>query len=281
MSDAPLLSILSNGVLTLTLNRPDKMNAFTPAMNGLIADAFDAASENDEVRVIVLTGAGRAFCAGADITNGAQSFDATMFGGDSGPRAAGRFIESIFNCKKPSIAAINGAAVGVGLTMALPCDFRIVADEAKLGFVFTRRGLAPEAGCAWFLPRLVGMAQALKWCIGGQLFSAAEARAAGLATETAPASDVLDRALALAADIAANTSPVAVAVTRQLLWRFSGDETPERLLGIDGQLNAELGMGADVMEGVSAFMEKRSADFPGRASRDMPAAYPWWTPYEG
>lgn len=275
-----IASSLVDGILTLTLDRPEKLNAFTPQMNNELADAFDAASEDDDVRVIVVTGRGRAFCAGADISGGGDSFggqSGEMFGGEGGPRAAGRFVESIFRCKKPSIAAINGPAVGVGLTMTLPMDIRLAADDAKLGFVFTRRGLAPEAAAAWFLPKLVGLPHALRWCLTGEMFGAAEALAAGLVSASHPKDELLAHACELARVIADNTAPVATAVTRALLWRGELLDDPGLLLEIDGGINAELSAGPDVAEGVSAFFEKRHAQFPGRASVDMPAVYPWWT----
>ncbi len=272
---------LQDGVLTLTLNRPEKLNAFTPQMNEEMADAFDAASENDDVRVIIVTGAGRGFCAGADISAGAGAFgkDAgETFGGDRGPRAGGRFVEAIFNCKKPSIAAINGPAAGVGITMTLPMDIRLIADTAKVGFVFTRRGLVPEAACAWFLPKLVGLPQALRWCLSGAPFDAQEALRGGLVAEVLAPEKLLARAHEIAREIVENTSPIATAITRQLFWRVDRFDTPGPVLEIDGGFNALLGQGADVAEGVAAFIEKRQPHFTGSAQTGMPSGYPWWTP---
>ena len=277
----PVLTKIADGIMTVTLNRPERLNAYTAAMGEALAAAFDAASADDSVRVVVVTGAGRAFCAGADMGSGSDSFGgdgARLFGGSGGAPRKGGFIGAIYECTKPSIAAINGPATGVGLTLTLPMDIRIAAEGAKLGFVFTRRGLVPEAGSAWFLPRLVGLPQALRWCLEGNIFLPEEALAAGLISEIAPAGTVLDRARAIARTIAENTAPVATAITRQLLWRFMSEPEPLPLLRVDGTLNRELGASADVAEGVGAFLEKRSPAFPGRVSADLP---PEWKRYAG
>jgi enoyl-CoA hydratase/carnithine racemase len=220
------------------------------------------------------------FCAGADVSAGAGAFDtesgegAKNFGGRNEGRNA-NFIAAIMNCRKPSIVAFNGSAAGVGLTLTLPCDIRIAADTAKFGCVFTRRGLVPEAGSAWFLPQIVGLSQALKWCLTGALVPASEALEKGLLTEICPAEQLDVRARELAMEIAANTSPVAIALTRRLLWRFSTDADPSGALAVDAPLNIALGKGADVHEGVSAFLEKRAPVFPSKVSSDMPDT-PWW-----
>ena len=271
-------------VLTLTLNRPDKLNAYTATMGLEIEDAFVRADEDDSVRVIIVTGAGRAFCAGADISSGAGAFDTKAEGsvafGDAGTtarrRSGGGFVGAIFNCRKPVIAALNGAAVGVGATLTLPMDIRIAAKGARIGFVFARRGLVPEAGSAWFLPRLVGLPTALRWCLSGALIPAEEARAGGLVAEVVEPEALMDRAREMAREIAENTAPVSVALTRQMLWRFSGEPDPWGALKVDGAMAMTLGAGPDVREGVSAFLEKRAPDFPGRVSSDMPPQYPWW-----
>lgn len=268
----------------VTLNRPDKLNAYTAVMGVELEDAFHRADEDDAVRVVIVTGEGRGFCAGADISAGAGAFDSTdgnsvAFGAPGQPRRGGGagFVGAIFGCRKPSIAAINGAAVGVGATLTLPMDIRICAEGARMGFVFARRGLVPEAGSAWFLPRLVGLPQALRWCLSGKLIDAHEALAGGLVSEVVPAAELLDRAKAIGLEIAQETAPVSIALTRQMLWRAAGAPDPFDLLKIDGALAMELGAGGDVREGVAAFLEKRKPAFPGKVSTDMPARYPWWT----
>jgi enoyl-CoA hydratase/carnithine racemase len=264
-------------VATITLNRPDKLNAYTALMGSEIEDAFRAADGDDGVRVIVVTGAGRGFCAGADISGGASAFDvkqgAAMFQGARPRGSRGGFVEAIYNCRKPSIAAINGAAVGVGITLCLPMDIRIASSDAKIGFVFARRGLVPEAGSAWFLPRLVGLDQALRWCLSGRLFGADEAKVGGLVSEVLPPDRLLARAREIALEIAENTAPVSVAMTRQMLWQYSAAANPFELLEMDGPLSVELGSGPDVKEGVAAFLEKRKPNFPGKVSTDIPPGY--------
>ena len=274
-----VLSSQADGVLTLTLNRPDQLNAYTAQMGRELEAAFRRADEDDAVRAVVVTGAGRAFCAGADISGGADSFGDTerLFGqAGAGPRHGGGFVQAIFNCRKPSIAAINGAAVGVGLTLTLPMDIRLASTAARFGLVFTRRGLVPEAGSAWFLPRIVGLSQALRWCYSGRVFDAAEAQRGGLVESLHAPDDLLPAALAIAREIADSTAPVAVALTRQLLWRFTAEPLPDALLDLDSALNRTLGAGPDVKEGVAAFLDKRAPHFPGRVSADMPPQYPWW-----
>jgi enoyl-CoA hydratase/carnithine racemase len=281
-----ILCSVEDGIMQITLNRPDKLNAYTATMGAELARAFDAADADDAVRVVLVTGAGRGFCAGADMSAGADAFDTTSaqgsvsFGdvskGRQGRAGGAGMVGAIFECRKPSIAAFNGAAVGVGLTLTLPMDIRIAADTAKFGFVFARRGLVPEAGSAWFLPRLVGLPQALRWCLDGALFSADEALRGGLVSEVTSPEDLLPRARAIARSIADNTAPVSVAITRQMLWRLSPEPTPWPTLKVDGALAMALGATGDVREGVSAFLEKRPPAFPGKVSTDMPAGYPWW-----
>ncbi|MGH6871939.1 MAG: enoyl-CoA hydratase-related protein [Rhizomicrobium sp.] len=267
-------------ILTVTLNRPDKLNAYTAMMGREIEDVFLRADADDAVRVVIVTGAGRGFCAGADISGGAGSFDTksgaatAMFSGERLRSASGAgFIGAIYHCRKPSIAAINGAAVGVGITLTLPMDIRIGSSEAKIGFVFARRGLVPEAGSAWFLPRLVGMSQALRWCLSGRIFGAEEAKAGGLLSEVVPPEELLPRARQIAVEIAENTAPVAIALARRMLWDYAAEPHPFGLLKIDGPLSVELGAGGDVKEGVSAFLEKRKPAFPGRVTVDFPKTY--------
>jgi len=272
-------------VMVITLNRPDKLNAFTGVMGMEIADAFQRADADDSVRAVVMTGAGRAFCAGADVSAGAKSFDTTdphgagNFGQRlaNGGRASGvSFVHAIFNCRKPSIAAINGGCVGVGATMTLPMDVRICSSNAKIGFIFARRGLVPEAGSAWFLPQIVGLPQALRWSITGATFGAEEALRGGLVAEVTAPEDLLARAKAIAIEMTAESSPVSVALTRQLLWRYAAQPDPFHLLSIDGPMSMERGAHADVREGVQAFLDKRKPAFPGKVSQDMPSQYPWW-----
>lgn len=278
-----IAAAVKDRVLTLMLNRPEKLNAYTAQMGAELANAFERADGDDDIRVIVVTGAGRGFCSGADISAGAESFDtgdgkgAHLFGknADKTARQAGGFVEAIFKCRKPSIAAINGAAVGVGATLALPMDIRIAAETARFGFVFARRGLVPEAGSAWFLPRIVGLSKAMQWCLSGRLLSAPEALEAGLVSEVMAPDALLTRAEEIAREIADETSAISIALTRQMLWRYSGAPDPFELLKIDGPLSVELGGTPDVREGVSAFLEKRKPKFPGRVSKDMPSRSPF------
>ena len=272
-------------ILTVTLNRPEKLNAYTAQMGAELADALTRADEDDSIRAVILTGEGRGFCAGADISAGAGSFDsqggagAKNFGGGETRAlrgAGGGFVGALFNCKKATIAAFNGAAVGVGVTLALPTDIKIASSAARFGFVFARRGLVPEAGSAWFLPQIVGLPQALRWCLSGRLFGAEEALKGGLVSEVVEPEALMARAREIAMEIAENTAPVSVALTRQMLWRFASANDPFGLLQIDGAFAMTLGSGGDVKEGVGAFLEKRAPNFPGRVTADMPAGYPWW-----
>lgn len=267
-------------VATVMLARPDKLNAYTAVMGAELAEAIRKAGAEEQVRVIILTGEGRGFCAGADISGGADSFGSggPNFAAEGKPRQdGGGFVGALFDSPKPVIAAINGAAVGVGATLTLPCDIRIAADGARFGFVFARRGLVPEAGSAWFLPQIVGLPQALRWCLSGKIFDAAEALAGGLVSEVVPADQLLARAHEIAREIAENTAPVSIALTRQMLWRFSSQPSPAGALKVDGGFAMTLGAGPDVREGVAAFLEKRAPAFPGRVPQDMPPGYPWWT----
>lgn len=269
-----LVTDLEGGVLTVHLNRPARLNAYTTAMGLELRDVFERADADDAVRVVITTGEGRAFCAGADLAGGDKTFVA-----DAPLRRAGearpenRFVDAIFRCRKPSIAAINGHAVGVGVTMTLPMDVRIVSAEAKLGLPFARRGLILEAGAAWFLPRIVGLPTALRWCLEAPMLTAQDALAAQLVSEVVAPEDVLTRAKEIARRMIDGTSPVAVALMRQLIYQGAGETLPMPILDIDASLNRELGIGADAREGIAAFLEKRPPDFPGRPSRDMPQAW--------
>lgn len=268
-------------ILWVRLNRPEVLNAYTNQMGAELVRAIRHADGEDSIKVVVLTGTGRVFCAGADVSAGAGAFDtasgagAKNFGSRDGARGNANFVGAMMDSVKPLLVAFNGSAAGVGLTLTLPCDLRIAADNAKFGCVFTRRGLVPEAGSAWFLPRLVGLATALKWCMTGALVPAGEALAAGLVSELVPAEALEARARELALDIAANCSPVALALTRRMLWHFSAQDGPEGALSVDAALNIALGQQGDVHEGVAAFLEKRAPQFPLRVSTDLPPT-PWF-----
>jgi len=268
---------VADGICTITLHRPEKLNAFTNTMVRELLAAFDATDADDAVRVVVVTGAGRAFCAGADLSGGAGTFDYREGGAAEAHRDGGGLVAlRIFESKKPVIAAINGAAVGVGVTMTLPMDIRIASTSARFGFVFARRGIIPEAASSWFLPRLVGIAQAAEWCFTGRLFSADEALAGRLVSRVVEPDALVPTAYELAREIADHTSAVSVAVSRALLWRMLGADQPMEAHRIDSRCIYELGRSADAAEGVAAFLEKRPPRFPGRVSRDLPPVYPWW-----
>jgi enoyl-CoA hydratase/carnithine racemase len=267
------------GVLTITLNRPDRLNAWTPTMGQELMAAFDAADADDAVRVIIVTGAGRGFCAGADLQGGGSTFDwRERQSGDAIPRdGGGRFTLRVFDCSKPVIAAINGPAVGVGATMTLPMDIRLAADDARIGFVFARRGIVPEACSSWFLPRAVGISQAMEWVTTGRVFSAQEALAGGLVRSLHPKDELLDAARALAAEIAENTAAVSVALARRMMWRMLGAEHPMLAHRADSRGMFYRGQSADAAEGVTSFLEKRPAQFPDRVSDGLPDVMPGWT----
>jgi len=270
-------------VLTITLHRPDNLNAFTPVMKRELIAAFDAADADDDVRVVVVTGAGRAFCAGADLSGGGDTFDYKRRGGSAteAPRDGGGEVSlRIYEMRKPVIGAINGAAVGVGVTMTLPMDVRLASDTAKFGFVFTRRGIVPEAASTWFLPRLVGPSQAAEWLMTGRVFPAVEAHAGGLVRSVHAADDLLPAAYELARDIADNAAPVSVALARQMMWRGLATDSPYDAHVTDSRAMHATGQAADVREGIASFMEKRAPQFPGRVSTDVPdvfgGAAPGW-----
>ena len=261
--------------MLVTLNRPEVLNAFNPTMMQDLLDTFDRADADDEVRAVVVTATGRAFCAGADISGGEATFDHRAKGAahrDTGGRVALR----IFASTKPVIAAVNGAAVGVGASMLLPMDIRLASDTARFGFAFARRGIVPESAASWFLPRAVGMQTALEWSMTGRMVPAAEARDSGLIRSVHPPEELLPAALDLAREIADHTSAVSVALTRQMLWRMLGEPHPMAAHRLDSRLMSQIGGGPESREGVQSFLEKRPPNFPGRVSRDMPAIYPWW-----
>jgi enoyl-CoA hydratase/carnithine racemase len=268
-------------VLTITLDRPDRLNAFTIRMHQELIDAFDRADADDDVRVIVVTGRGRGFCAGADLGGGmapeqqpAEREGRAAFDRDDDPatfRDEGGLVSlRIFECKKPVIAAINGPAVGVGITMTLPMDVRLASDTAKFGFVFARRGIVPEACSSYFLPRVVGISRAMEWVATGRVFPAEEALAAGLVRSVHPPDELLPAAYALAREIADNTSSISVALSRQMLWRMLGASHPMEAHKVDSKGVLFTGASPDAREGVLAFLQKRPAEFPGRVSTDLP-----------
>lgn len=279
-SEAELLIDKTDGVMTLTLNRPDKLNALTAEMREALLAAFDDANEDDSVRAVIVTGAGRGFCAGADLSKGDATFDYAKRGevGDGGVRRDGGGLVAlrIFESKKPVIAAVNGAAVGFGATVTLPMDIRLASTKARFGFVFARRGIVPEACSSWFLPRVVGLSRALEWTFTGRVFDAAEAHRHGLVSEVLEPEDLLPRAQELAREIADNTSGVSVAMTRQMLWRMLGESHPMAAHKIDSRAVQMLGAAADAREGVTSFLEKRPPNFTLKPSADMPEVYPWW-----
>jgi enoyl-CoA hydratase/carnithine racemase len=286
MSYETILYDIRESVLTITLNRPERLNAYTDTMCNELIGAFDRADADDDVRAIIVTGAGRAFCAGADLAGGGATFDFAAHDSAVGnfdmsdPRvrdSGGRLTLRIFRCLKPVIAAVNGPAVGIGATMLLAMDMRLASEASRFGFVFVRRGIVPEAASSFFLPSIVGLPQALEWCLSGRVFDAAEALKGGLVRSLHGPEDLVPAARALATEIAANTSPVSVALTRQMLWRLSAARDPVEAHRIDSRGLFSRGASADAAEGVTSFLEKRAACFPGKVSADMPEFFPWWT----
>ena len=266
---------VADSVATITLSRPERMNAFTDVMMREVIDAFDRVDADDDVRVVVVTGAGeRAFCAGADLGGGGETF--SKGGSDiqtavGVPRDGGGMVSlRIFDCKKPVIGAINGAAVGVGVTMTLPMDIRLASDNARFGFVFARRGIVPEACSSWFLPRLVGISTAAEWCYSGRGFPATEALERGLVRSVHAPEDLLPAAYELAREIADNTAPVSVALTRQMLWRMLGADHPMEAHRVDSRGIQSRGASADSKEGVESFLEKRQPAYPVKVSDGLP-----------
>jgi len=266
-------------VATVTLHRPDKLNAFTRRMRDELIEAFGRADNDDEVRAVIVTGAGRAFCAGADLSAGPTTFNYAkrdVAGAEEQRDGGGRVSLRIFEMKKPVIAALNGPAVGIGVTMTLPMDIRIASSAARFGFVFTRRGIVPEACSSWFLPKVVGISRAAEWLYSGRVFDAAEALAGGLVSRVVPPEQLLPAAMSLAREIADNTSAVSVALSRQMLWRMAGADHPMEAHKVDSRGIYAMGASPDVEEGIAAFKEKRAPRFGMRPSTDMPSFYPWW-----
>lgn len=279
MDYSTILYDLEDNVLTITLNRPEILNAFNREMLAEIIDALDKADADDNVRAIIVTGTGRGFCAGADLSVGSDTFNADARDDREGGLqrdGGGRLTLRIFECKKPIIAAINGAAVGIGATMLLPMDIRLCSTQAKIGFVFSRRGIVPEACSSYFLPRVVGISQALEWCYSGRVFPADEALAGGLVRSVHEPDDLLAAAQVIAREIADNTSAVSVTLIRQMMWKMLGSDHPMEAHKVDSRGIYYCGKSADVKEGVESFLEKRPAKFPLKVSEDMPEFFPWW-----
>ncbi|HXB76858.1 MAG TPA: crotonase/enoyl-CoA hydratase family protein [Bradyrhizobium sp.] len=281
-------------ILTITLSRPEKLNAFNATMQRELIEAFDAADKDASIRAIIVTGAGRAFCAGADLSSGADTFDRNARRGAIRRLADGRVDYSdadvrdgggqvtlrIFKCLKPVIAAVNGPAVGIGVTMQLAMDIRIASEDARFGFVFSQRGIVPEAASSWFLPRIVGISQALEWCYTGRVFPAREALAGRLVSKVVPPDQLLPTARQLAGEIAARTAPVSIALIRQMMWRTLGADDPMEAHKVDSRGIYTRGRSEDVKEGVMSFLEKRPANFKNKVSSDMPDFFPWWNERE-
>ena len=288
-----LLYDIEDNILTITLNRPDKLNAFNFQMQNDLIKAFDEADKDDNVKAIIVTGAGRGFCAGADLSAGARTFDfesrddrsdkqgAVLENGKidwSSPsiRDGGGLVTlRIFDCLKPVISACNGPAVGVGVTMQLAMDIRLASEEARYGFVFARRGLVPEACSSWFLPKIVGISQALEWVYSGKVFPAEEALKGGLVRSIHKADDLLNDAKEIALEITKNCAPVSVALSRQMLWKMAGADHPMEAHKIDSRGIFARGRMQDAKEGVTSFLEKREANFSD-GIEDIPDYYPWW-----
>ncbi|MFL5781071.1 MAG: crotonase/enoyl-CoA hydratase family protein [Thermoleophilaceae bacterium] len=268
---------VADRVLTITLDRPDRLNAWTPTMQRELIAAFDAADADDDVRAIVVTGAGRAYCAGADLERGGETFDwrERESEGEVPRDGGGQFTLRVFRSTKPVIAAINGPAVGVGMTMTLPMDVRFAAADTKMGFVFTRRGIVPEACSSWFLPRVVGISRAVEWTATGRVFRSEEALEAGLVRSLHPPDEVLPAALELAREIADNTAPVSVALARRMMWTMLGASHPMEAHRADSRGMFARGQSADAREGVTSFLEKRPPEFTDRVSDGLPDVMPW------
>lgn len=284
---------IEDQVLLLTMNRPERLNAFNSQMQREFLEALDHADTDDEIRAVIVTGEGRGFCAGADLSKGAETFDydnqaeeakadrASNEGRQEGSNAwlrdgGGLLSLRIYEFNKPIIAAINGPAVGVGVTMTLPMDIRIASTQARIGFVFSRRGIVPEACSSYFLPRVVGISKALEWAYSGKVFDADEALKGGLIRSVHEPEDLLPTARAIASEIAENTSAISVTMIRHMMWRMLGADHPMEAHKVDSRGIFHLGRGADAREGVASFLEKRPADFTMKTSEDLPEFFPWW-----
>ena len=275
-----ILYDVEDNILTITLNRPEQLNAFTGQMMVEMIDALDQADADDEVKAIIVTGAGRGFCAGADLASGGDTFNADSTGLGLKPDGGGMLTLRIFECLKPIISACNGPAVGVGATMQCAMDMRLASTSAKFGFVFAKRGIVPEACSSWFLPRIVGINQALEWTYSGRVFDAQEAFDKRFVRSLHEPEDLLPAARELAKEFANQTSSISVAMTRQMMWKMLGADHPMEAHKIDSRGVYFTGRSKDAAEGVQSFLEKRPAEFPGRVSQDMPEFFPWWPPRE-
>jgi enoyl-CoA hydratase/carnithine racemase len=290
MAYETILYSVEEQILTITLNRPDKLNAYNATMQAEMIDAFDKADADDNVRAIIITGAGRGFCAGADLSSGGNTFDrdarrgpvrrnadgSVDYSDEMARDGGGQVTLRMFKCLKPVIGAINGPAVGIGATMQLAMDIRIASENARFGFVFSQRGIVPEAASSWFLPRIVGISQALEWCYSGRVFPAQEALAGRLVSRVVPHDELIPAARALAKTFMEKTAPVSVALIRQMMWRLSATDDPMEAHKIDSRGIYARGRSEDVKEGVVAFLEKRPAAFKNKVSTDMPDYFPWW-----
>lgn len=271
---------INDGIATIWLNRPDKMNAFTERMRYEVIDALDRTDANDDVRAVIFTGRGRAFCAGADLSSGEGTFSkggSDIMGRNGVPRDGGGTVSlRIYESRKPVIGAINGAAVGVGVTMTLPMDIRLASTSSKFGFVFSRRGIVPEAASSWFLPRLVGISQAMEWVASGEVFPAEEALAGGLVRSVHEPDDLLPAAYALARRLTESSSPVSIAVARKMMWRMLGADHPMEAHKVDSRGILERGRSDDVKEGINSFFEKRAPQFPDKVSDGLGTIFADW-----
>lgn len=280
MAYEEILYEVADNIATITLHRPDKLNAFTNRMLKEIISAFDDIDADDDVRAVIVTGSGRAFCAGADLSGGGETF--AKGGSDVAAKTGvvrdggGLVALRIFESTKPVIGAINGAAVGVGVTMTLPMDIRLAGDTARFGFVFARRGIVPEAASSWFLPRIVGISQAAEWCYTGRIVPADEAHRAGLVRSVHAQGDLLDAARGIAREITDNAAPVSVALTRMMLWRMLGADHPMEAHRVDSRAINSRGASDDAREGVMSFLEKRAPKFPGKVSEGLPDVFAGW-----
>lgn len=294
MAYETILYEVEDEILTITLNRPDKLNAYNVTMQQEIIDALDKADADDNVRAIIFTGAGRGFCAGADLSSGANTFDRdarrgaipllpngdTDYSNELVRDGGGQITLRLYECLKPVIGAINGPAVGIGATMQLAMDVRIASEAARFGFVFSQRGIVPEACSSWFLPRIVGISQALEWAYSGKVFPAEEALRGGLVSRVVKPEDLMSTARALATEFKTKTAPVSQALIRQMFWRMLGADHPMEAHKIDSRGIYARGRSEDVKEGVVAFLEKRAAVFKNKVSKDMPSYFPWWSKRE-